>query len=414
MNALLSNKTLALIIGLLLLMMPTTATAQTQYVVDSFDDDPGIQSTDLDGSITLREAVMAANLNRPFGDAPAGSDRFFDVIRFSRAFDSKNVLQLNAQLEVMGGMLRIEGRSPQIMFISGQNRHRIFRVTEGAIFSLKSLTLMKGRANSAMGGAILVRASDVSINNVEIVDSLAGQGAGVGIDGFSRVNFTESTIASNWATDSGGGIYGTERAVISLENCTLTRNHANRNGGGVCLDHAGITTDDFMLQLNSYNSTIFDNRTGFGAWITGNGGGVCVLGWPDSWEGKLIFYNTILAGNKRYEYRGTSPDDVAGTFTRNYGANNLIGAATEDDNAVSDGTRGNLVGTHAHPINPRLGSLRIGYNSTPGYGRTRCYVPQSNSPAINAGFNSEVYRTIDQRGMDRIRGGNVDIGSTER
>ena len=44
----------------------------TAYVVDTLDDNPATGPSDTDAHVSLREAIIAANTNAPFGDAPAG------------------------------------------------------------------------------------------------------------------------------------------------------------------------------------------------------------------------------------------------------------------------------------------------------------------------------------------------------
>lgn len=47
--------------------------SEQTFWVDSVADDANVRSSDKDGLITLREAIMAATSQRPFGDAPAGA-----------------------------------------------------------------------------------------------------------------------------------------------------------------------------------------------------------------------------------------------------------------------------------------------------------------------------------------------------
>src|SRR5262249_14203445 len=66
-----------------------------------------------------------------------------------------------------------------------------------------------------------------------------------------------------------------------------------------------------------------------------------------------------------------------------------------------------LSGTPSTPLDPRL--LPLGWYGGP----TRTHLLAANSPAINAGDNTNAPPT-DQRGDPRIVGGTIDIGSVER
>lgn len=115
--------------------------------------------------------------------------------------------------------------------------------------------------------------------------------------------------------------------------------------------------------------------------------------------------NSIVAGNAGGDLIGLN------------GASNIIGNG-EGTNFVN-GVNGNIVGTAANPIDPRLSSLRNYGGPTPTHGLL------ANSPALNSGDNSLAVDaetnqplTSDQRGMLRLFQGLaaaavVDIGAFE-
>jgi hypothetical protein len=100
---------------------------------------------------------------------------------------------------------------------------------------------------------------------------------------------------------------------------------------------------------------------------------------------------------------GTINPDVSGTFTDQ--GNNLIGISQGSTNFVN-GTNGNIVGTFATPVNPKLAAL----GDYGGTTKTHALLP--GSVAINAGNNTGA-TTTDQRGATRIVGGTIDIGAYE-
>src|SRR5262249_17638596 len=86
---------------------------------------------------------------------------------------------------------------------------------------------------------------------------------------------------------------------------------------------------------------------------------------------------------------------------------NLIGVDT-GLTGITNGVKGNLIGTEATPINPFLGPLEL------NGGPTRTHALLAGSPALNKGFDS-VGLASDQRGIPFLRlfGAGVDIGAFE-
>jgi hypothetical protein len=101
---------------------------------------------------------------------------------------------------------------------------------------------------------------------------------------------------------------------------------------------------------------------------------------------------------------------VSGDFTS--GGHNLIGDGTGSTGFVN-GVNGDMVGTAANPIDPRLGPLAN------NGGPTQTHALLAGSPAIDHGDNTNAPAT-DQRGVARPRDGDhngsraVDIGAFEK
>jgi hypothetical protein len=199
----------------------------------------------------------------------------------------------------------------------------------------------------------------------------SGQGvSGGGIDNngdTSTVTVVNSTISDNKAaanvSSSGGGISNFEGA-ITIINSTLSNNLSGSNGGAI--GNAGT--------LNIIQSTITNNEA------RAFGGGI------NTSSGSATIANTIVADNALVS-PGAGP--------------NINGSVTEEGNNITSG-------------DPLLGPL------ADNGGPTETHLPQSGSPAIDAGVNAEALDpdgnalTSDQRGYTpRIVNGTVDIGSVE-
>jgi hypothetical protein len=109
---------------------------------------------------------------------------------------------------------------------------------------------------------------------------------------------------------------------------------------------------------------------------------------------RLTLVNTIVA-QKRTD--GTGPDIFA--LLDGTSHHNLIGDGS-GMSGISNGINGNLVGTGASPIDPRLGPLG------PHGGATETRAAVGGSPVLNAGDPAQL-GSADQRGALRLGGVNI-------
>ena len=99
---------------------------------------------------------------------------------------------------------------------------------------------------------------------------------------------------------------------------------------------------------------------------------------------------------------GGSGSDLLGAFTSL--GHNLLGQ-TEGSDGLANGVNGDLVGTAATPIDPRLRPL------TDNGGPTLTMSLFPDSAAFDAG--DDTLTGTDQRGLPRLAGAHVDIGAFE-
>jgi hypothetical protein len=133
-------------------------------------------------------------------------------------------------------------------------------------------------------------------------------------------------------------------------------------------------------------------------------GGNAVGGGIDNDSGVVTLVNTLVALNS-----ATTGPDYAGVAAAG-SSHNLIGIV-DGSTGFSVATHGDLLGTAAHPLDPRLGPLQNNGGPTP----TMALLPAS--PALDAGLNGAqtVTGPSDQRGpgFARVARGAVDIGAFE-
>ncbi|MBX3727545.1 MAG: hypothetical protein KF858_00025 [Candidatus Sumerlaeia bacterium] len=241
-----------------------------------------------------------------------------------------------------------------------------------------------------------------------VEDNRAPFAGGIASDG--HLTLFDSTVSGNEAFEgSGGGIYlfdpgaFTTATEVVLVNTTISGNSAETSGGGVQAYPA------FGAPFTLRNSTVSANSAGT------TGGGLH----DRRGAGNTTVHNTIIAGNQAVV---GGPDVFSDSGALSSGGGNLIG---DDSGSLGFGVAGDLVGTAVSPLDPML--FPLDYYG----GRTRTHHPGVGSLAIDNGLSIDVTKkghrdylavagsekatspTLDQRGMPRVIGSAVDIGSVE-
>lgn len=262
-----------------------------------------------------------------------------------------------------------------------------FYVTHGANASLTSSTVsanpkrgitIDGDAANSADSVISIAKSTVRNNG----DS-SKNGGGIAIVNTHEltVNITDSTISGNLGRQ-GGGVYARystdSTSNVSIINSTISGNSGEIGGGAYLRSNAGA-------QVSILNSTVTNNTT---TTATTSPSAVYLAGTTN------VIRNSIIAGN------GVSDLDLAqGTaLTVNYSLVKIPEAGAAAD--LSSGT-GNVVG-----VDPGLGTL------ADNGGTTFTHLPNSNSPAVDAGDPAYSGLSSDQRGQSRVVT-RLDMGAVE-
>jgi uncharacterized delta-60 repeat protein len=266
--------------------------------------------------------------------------------------------------------------------------------------SSSTMNIMRSRFTGSMqtavnssGGGPNISGGTVNVSDSYIAENTAmGERNGGGISAIN-VLVIGSTISGNTAS-VGGGIAA---ANVTVRNSTISGNRARDSGGGIHVSGGGS-------RLEVSNSTITLNVADF------QGGGIRA-----DWGGPSGgIRNTIIAGNS-----APNGPDCFERFGRPVFLSqgyNLIG---NNSGANFTAATGDLVGTAANPINPRLGPLQN------NGGPTLTHNLLTGSPAIDAanpilpGSSVIASEVVDQRGVlrpiDHNRDGVAvsDIGAVE-
>ncbi len=220
----------------------------------------------VNGQVTLREAIQAANTNLRVDGSTAGSGA--DTIQFAAGLAGATITLNGTELQITSPMT-INGLGAAQLIISGGNTSRIFEVFAGVNVTIAGLTLENGSGGGGGGGGI-ANSGTLTISNSTISGNSAD--AGGGIYNLGTLTINNSTISGN-TTIGGGGIYNL--GTLTISGSTISGNTASGFGGGIF--------NRGTLTIN--NSTFSDNMAG-----SGLGGGI-------SNTGTLTISGSTISGN---------------------------------------------------------------------------------------------------------------------
>ncbi|HET6249367.1 MAG TPA: choice-of-anchor Q domain-containing protein [Tepidisphaeraceae bacterium] len=298
-------------------------------------------------------------------------------------------------------------------------------------------------ADAGNGGGLYAVAVDLALSQDQFTGDQAAQiGGGVyaNVSDSNAVSLliNQSTFANDSATNDGGGLYITEPTfgasadifnstfsddttdfnlgggidsgvdVLTIANSTFNGDRAGSNvgagnnvgGGGLAID-TNAASGAGGSTITVVDSTFSGNAAGLGL-----GGGISntVPGNNVTLDGDIVAANTATGSS--------TANDLAGNFDAG-SMSNLIGDGSTQTFIVN-GTNGNIVGTHASPINPLLAPLAN------NGGPTQTMALLAGSPAFGAGAaftvddpSSNNVTAFDQRGVARPQSQGYDIGAYE-
>ncbi|HJT82648.1 MAG TPA: choice-of-anchor Q domain-containing protein, partial [Chthoniobacterales bacterium] len=357
-------KTRLLSIALLVcsLSVARAATITVNTTTDPAGFNPNITVSQLTSTVTLRDAVNAAN-NTPGNDEivfpPEMGGQTIYLTQIGLATDSPDTQQsaLNVTSNVVihgSGVILI--KDPSVYPL------RLFNVTSNGNLTLENLTLQGGA--DRIGGAVLndgvLTVLSSTIKNGVCAGHLPGFDRGAGIYSRGTLTVTGCTFSNNLVGTSGGAIYNAT-GTLTVSNTTFSNNTAYNSGGAILnRDTGGLSTisgctfsgnqlpgiplqghdatdgfgggairNDGVLAVNT--STFDSNKTGTfaGGAIYNNGSSLNLSG--NTFIGNQVA-NQIHQGFGGAFYNQASATATNCTFTQNYG---------------DDGTAINSVGTIA-------------------------------------------------------------------
>ena len=248
----------------------------TTFVVDTAFD----VVSETDGTLSLREAITAAETNEAFSDAPAG-DFEGDIITFDLPGGAETVTLSLGALPALTDDLEIDGGDGvTIEQVAGE---AIFESVGVQEFMFSNLTFTGGEAEA--GGAFTVTdAAIVTLNDVFFEDNVAtGDDMGGGalfVTGESDVRMSGGAFLNNLATEddsgSGGAVFVNGASSFFADGTRFDGNMADRAGGAIeVAEMSQVRLDDVLATRNT--ATGDDDGPGNGGFLHATGEGNVVL-----------------------------------------------------------------------------------------------------------------------------------------
>ncbi|GBC82513.1 hypothetical protein HRbin10_01638 [bacterium HR10] len=298
-------KLLAITVSLIVIApvpLPRVSAAQAGIVVDTLSNaDDGT-----DGRCSIREAIIAANMDADYNECSRTGPGADDVITFSV---SGTILLNSGQLPSVlpGGRLTINGGG---ISIDANRSSRIFHVASGGDLVLNGLRLLNGYVSGSDGGAVFNEGGSISINNVTFSDNEVEDGFGGAIANRNgRVTISDSGFLRNRLPfgGEGGAVFNVD-GEVEIQRSTFSENLAE--GGGA------IFQTGLLARLTISDTTFSDNRAAFGGALHVDQGNAVVVrstftrnqisgGYAGAISnfGTMVITNSTISGN---EARGGS------------------------------------------------------------------------------------------------------------
>lgn len=418
--------TLAFANILLLLLVAHSAQAATITVTTAIDE----LNTSGNGLCSLREAIAAANQDKPVGGCSTGNG--LDTIRLP-----SNTYLLTMGILKIARPLQLIGEGHTSTLLDGGNVAAVISISDTHA-TLTGITIQNGKGRDYDGGGIQLSAVTAD-SYLTLTDSLIFSNTsqiasgGISIMGnrnqgkVANATINRSMIVSNTLISPpglsgsyGGGIYCSDGA-LSVSNTWVDKNHLppTSSGGGLIALNCKVLIDSSTFSQNSAdaggaihyegNQLIIFNSTLSGN--TSSSSGSVLYG---NLRSAIMISNTTVVSNGNISvaafFIGFAQDGfkIVNTILANpRNCESGQFAITSLGHNISSDTSCEL--SHASDrinTNPLITPLQLENGLAP----THALLP--GSPAIDSGDDSACPK-LDQRGIARPIGQHCDVGSYE-
>jgi hypothetical protein len=356
------------------------------------------------GSGSLRQCVLDANAT------PGLQIITFDPTVFAAA----QTINLTTGEIAISDTVTITGPNNGTVVNNTVAGNRVFDTgpaLTGAAISISGLTVSGGNTGGN-GGGIFVGDESLTLTNCSVTGNAAQRGGGVYLSSpAGGLTFKNCTISGNTSTIDGAGISLYNGGSLLLDSSTVSGNNNTGGGGGGGLYFWGSVG---VGGVTVRNSTIANNTS------SSSGGGIFI----NDFTGLFTIQNSTIAGNTTGGNGGGIANISGGTVSiessivsgnANTGATSpdIFAGGTVNVKTSAIGSAAGFTLTNLGGNLPFASVLNLGPLANNG-GPTQTMALLAGSPCINAGSNPAA-QAFDQRGPGYPRALNAipDIGAVE-
>lgn len=229
---------------------------QQRIVTTSVDENNVVPGTGL----SLREAIAAAT--------------YPDVIHFTAALNGGTLTLSHGPLTPAESMEIDASSLPNGVSLSGNNATRVMEVAPGRSVTLRSLSIINGRANGgsfpASVGAGILNNGTLALSSVTLSGNVAA-GQGGALYNAGTLSLANATLSGNSAGSQGGALASASGSAV-LNHCTLSANTATTQGGGLACLSGSVSLTNTVVAGNTAASAsnVQGTVSGTGNLLAGN------------------------------------------------------------------------------------------------------------------------------------------------
>jgi hypothetical protein len=302
------------------------------------------------GVVTLRSAIEAANAtpgNNTLHLAVAGTYK----ITLAGAGEDNNLTGdfdiIPNPLSPANSTLLIQNTSGGTVIVDGNQLDRVFDINPGATNSaatklqviMEGFTIQNGAAGDAAnpdgpastGGGIRDQGNtDLTLFHMVVTrNNATGDGGGIVMENTVNsswiLTINNSTISNNHAGDAGGGIDTDGAGTVFINGTVVTGNTDLNQGAGVYIDAIQVGAV-FVGAPMTMTTSVVSNNQALAAGITASGGGISNAG-----NGTMTIADSTIAGNFSGGMGGGFSDE------NNQGTLVLVNCLFANNSAISNG-----------------------------------------------------------------------------
>ena len=338
------------ILGLVVLACAIVAASALPAHAGTLSVDTVADELNDDGDCSLREAVQAANTNARVDECERGRENERDMVKLKPKSYALAIPSTDEDANANGDLDVSSGGPLTILGVEQSGGTDISQGGDDRIFDLVGLSpdltvektdLQGGDVTSfssaeARGGSIRASATSprLKLRRVTIENANARTGGAIYASNSAKMSVNDSQLVTNEATVAGGAIATSNAARVKVKGSTLTDNSVTSTADS-------ILGGAIMHQANTGKLTVLDSSLALNQ-LTASGSGNTVAGGAIQSSGPLEIRRSFLGANTILATTSGAAERGGGLSVTGGPANIVNSTFFQNDAGDSDGRGGGL------------------------------------------------------------------------